>query len=102
MFAQLFFSFACRSNRYTLPQLGVFTNPCLFASITISGILQISLLWFPLTRSVFFKTAPQFGFDWLAIFLPALVPVWRSPNYSRSICEEYDDGRASMTKSVRF
>src|SRR5581483_6367676 len=26
-FAQLFFSFACRSQRYTLPQLGVFTNP---------------------------------------------------------------------------
>ena len=28
-FAQLFFSFACRSHRYTLPQLGVFTNPYL-------------------------------------------------------------------------
>jgi Ca2+-transporting ATPase len=74
-FAQLFFSFACRSQRYTLPQLGVLTNPYLFAAITLSGILQISLLWFPLTRHVFFKTVPQFGFDWLAIFLLALVPV---------------------------
>jgi Ca2+-transporting ATPase len=74
-FAQLFFSFACRSQRYTLPQLGVFTNPYLFAAIAISGILQMSLLWFPLTRDVFFKTPPQFGSDWLAIFLLALAPV---------------------------
>jgi P-type Ca2+ transporter type 2C len=74
-FAQLFFSFACRSSRYTLPQLGAFTNPYLFVAIAISGILQMSLLWFPLTRDVFFKTAPQFGFDWLAIFLLALAPV---------------------------
>lgn len=74
-FAQLFFSFACRSSRYTLPQLGVFTNPYLFAAIAGSGILQMSLLWFPLTRDVFFKTPPQFGLDWLAIFLLALAPV---------------------------
>lgn len=74
-FAQLFFSFACRSSRYTLPQLGVFTNPYLFAAIALSGILQISLLWFSLTRHVFFEIAPQFGSDWLMIFLLALVPV---------------------------
>ena len=74
-FAQLFFSFACRSQRYTLPQLGILTNPSLLAAIVISGILQLSLLWFPLTQHVFFKTAPQFGFDWLLIFLLALVPV---------------------------
>ncbi|MGB9475511.1 MAG: cation-translocating P-type ATPase [Candidatus Udaeobacter sp.] len=74
-FAQLFFSFACRSQRYTLPQLGVFTNPYLLAAIVLSGILQISLLWFPLTRNVFFQTAPQFGSDWLIILLLALAPV---------------------------
>ncbi len=74
-FSQLFFSFGCRSQRYTLPQLGVFTNPYLLAAIVISGILQMSLLWFPLTRNVLFKLAPQFGFDWLVIFLLALIPV---------------------------
>lgn len=74
-FAQLFFSFACRSQRYTLPQLGVLTNPYLLAAIAISGLLQMSLLWFPLTRDVFFKTEPQFGPDWLVIFLLALAPV---------------------------
>jgi Ca2+-transporting ATPase len=74
-FSQLFFSFGCRSQRYTLSQLGVFTNPYLLAAIVISGILQMSLLWFPLTRNVLFKPAPQFGFDWLVIFLLALIPV---------------------------
>ena len=92
-FAQLFFSFACRSQRYTLPQRGIFTNPYLFAAIAVSGIFQLSLLWFGLTRDVFFKTAPQFGFDWLAIILLALVPVSlvesvkmiRAAGWSRSI-----------------
>jgi Ca2+-transporting ATPase len=74
-FAQLFFSFACRSQRYTLPELGVFSNPYLLAAIVLSGILQMSLLWIPLTRDIFFKTPPQFGFDWLLIFVLALAPV---------------------------
>jgi len=74
-FTQLFFSFGCRSQRHTLPQLGVFTNPYLLAAIVVSGILQISLLWVPLARNVFFRTAPQFEFDWLVIFLLALIPV---------------------------
>ena len=74
-FAQLFFSFACRSQRYTLLQLGALTNPYLLAAIVISGILQMSLLWLPFTRHVFFKNAPQFGSDWLLIFLLALVPI---------------------------
>ncbi len=75
IFAQLFFSFACRSQRFTLPQLGVFTNPYLFAAILVSGTLQLLLLWFPLTRAIFFKTTPHFGFDWLVIFFLALTPV---------------------------
>ena len=74
-FAQLFFSFACRSQRYTLPQLGLFTNPYLLGAIVLSGILQLSLLWFPLTQSVFFETVPHFGSDWVVIFLLALTPV---------------------------
>ena len=74
-FAQLFFSFACRSQRRTMAQLGPFTNPYLLGAIVISSLLQISLLWFPLTRAVFFTAAPSFGFDWLLIFVLALAPV---------------------------
>jgi Ca2+-transporting ATPase len=74
-FTQLFFSFACRSQRHTLPELGIFTNPYLLAAIVLSGILQMSLLWIPLTRHVLFKSVPHFGLDWLTIFLLALTPV---------------------------
>jgi Ca2+-transporting ATPase len=74
-FTQLFFSFACRSQRYTLPQLGIFTNPYLLAAIVLSGILQMSLLWIPLARHILFKSVPHFGWDWLVIFLLGLTPV---------------------------
>ena len=74
-FAQLFFSFACRSQRYTLLQLGVFTNPYLLGAIVMSGILQMLLILLPGTQQIFFKHMPQFGSDWLVIFLLALAPV---------------------------
>ena len=39
-FAQLMFSFGCRSDRYTLPQLGFFSNPWLLGAIGVSALLQ--------------------------------------------------------------
>src|SRR5690349_20729054 len=36
-YAQLFYAFACRSQRYTLPELGLFTNPALFGAIAVSA-----------------------------------------------------------------
>ena len=74
-FSQLFFSFACRSQRCTLPQLGLFSNPYLLGAIVLSGLLTMGLLWLPLTEGVFFGTPPQFGLDWLVIFGLALTPV---------------------------
>jgi P-type Ca2+ transporter type 2C len=74
-FTQLFFSFTCRSQRHTLPELGIFTNLYLLAAIVLSGLLQMSLLWIPLTRHILFKSVPHFGWDWLTIFLLALAPV---------------------------
>ena len=74
-FTQLFFAFACRSSRYTLIRLGVLTNPYLLGAVVVSGLLQISLMWLPFTRTVFFTSAPQFGFDWLTIFALALIPL---------------------------
>lgn len=75
VFAQLFFSFACRSQRFTLPQLGLFSNLWLLGAIAVSGLLQIALLWLPFTRRVFFEITPHFGFDWVLIFVLALLPV---------------------------
>ena len=58
-----------------MPQLGLFTNPYLLGAIVVSWLLQISLLWFPPTREIFFTAPPRFGLDWILIFLLALAPV---------------------------
>ena len=74
-FAQLFFSFACRSHRHIVPRLGIFTNPYLLVAIALSALLQLGLLCFGLTQHLFFTKPPQFGLDWIVIFSLALVPV---------------------------
>src|SRR5262249_55949386 len=40
-FTQLFFSIGCRSQRHTMPELGLFSNPYLFGAIAVSGLLQL-------------------------------------------------------------
>jgi P-type Ca2+ transporter type 2C len=73
-FAQLFFSFACRSQRYTLPQVGLFTNPHLLAAILVSGLLQLSVVLVPIARPVF-EVSPQPVREWFLVLALALVPV---------------------------
>jgi Ca2+-transporting ATPase len=73
-FAQLFFSFACRSQRYTLPELGPLSNPYLFGAIAASAVLQFALVALPWTHSVFDIPAHPGG-DWLLILPLALLPV---------------------------
>lgn len=74
-FTQLFFSFACRSDNYTLPQLGLFTNHYLLGAIIFSGLLQIAVVMLPFVRSVFEVSTSLPGGDWLLVFLLALAPV---------------------------
>jgi Ca2+-transporting ATPase len=74
-FAQLSFSFACRSERYTLPQLGFFSNPWLLGAIGISALLQLLALMVPFLQP-FFKVAPvAFAWEWFVIAILALTPV---------------------------
>jgi Ca2+-transporting ATPase len=73
-FTQLFFSFACRSRRYTLPELGPFSNPYLFGAIAASALLQFAVVTLPLTHRVFDIPAHPGG-DWLYILPLSLVPV---------------------------
>src|SRR5262249_26053141 len=73
-FTQLFFSFACRSQRYSLAQLGLFSNPWLAGAVIFSGLLQLALIALPFTRAVFFRDVSSFGSDWLIIFLLSLAP----------------------------
>ena len=73
-FAQLFFSFGCRSQRYTMPQLGIFTNRWLFGAIGVSVLLQLAVVTVPFLRPLF-KAVPVAAGDWLLIALLALIPV---------------------------
>jgi Ca2+-transporting ATPase len=73
-FAQLFYSFGCRSQRYTMPQVGAFTNRKLIAAIAISGLLQLGTVALPFMRPLF-ETAAGLTWEWGLIFVLALAPV---------------------------
>lgn len=73
-YSQLFFSFACRSGKYTLPQLGLFSNPYLLAAIALSAFLQFSVVAIPFVRPVF-EAAPVSLNHWLLVLGLALAPV---------------------------
>lgn len=73
-FAQLFFSLACRSDRRTLPQLGLFTNPHLLAAIVASGLMQFGVVMLPFAQGIF-EVGSNPGWDWFVVLGLALVPV---------------------------
>ncbi len=73
-FTQLFYSFSCRSQAYTLPELGVLTNPYLLGAIAVSGLLQLSVIMLPFARSVFDVSTRSFH-SWAPILLLSLLPV---------------------------
>ena len=51
--SRMFFAFGCRSRRYTLLELGLFTNPYLFGAVAVSGLLQLGVVTLPFARPVF-------------------------------------------------
>jgi Ca2+-transporting ATPase len=73
-FAQLFFSFACRSERYTLLELGFFTNRHLLLAICASAALQLGVVLIPIIRPIF-EVSSQPGSDWPLVFALAMLPV---------------------------
>ena len=73
--AQLMFSFGCRSFRYTLPQLGVFTNRWLLAAIAFSALLQVLVVTIPALRPLFKVTPLTSVSQWLMIGVLAAAPV---------------------------
>jgi Ca2+-transporting ATPase len=73
-FTQLFYSFSCRSQRYTMPELGLFTNPPLLLAIAISCLLQLSAVTLPFTQPLF-EVSAHFAWEWLLIMGLALTPV---------------------------
>jgi Ca2+-transporting ATPase len=70
---QLAFAFACRSQRYTLPELGFLSNPYLLGAIAISALMQVAVVGVPLFRPIFEVVAPP-RIEWIWIVLLALTP----------------------------
>ena len=73
-FAQLFFAIGCRSSRSTMPELGLFSNPWLFAAISASAALQVMIMVVPFTQKVF-GVSDHLTWEWLLILTLALTPV---------------------------
>jgi len=73
-FSQLFFAIGCRSQRFTMPELGLFTNPHLLGAIVISGLLQLSVVTLSFAQPVF-EVATHLTWEWILIGGLALTPV---------------------------
>jgi Ca2+-transporting ATPase len=73
-YSELLRAFAARSMRFTLGQLGLFTNPYLFGAIALSAVLQLTVVTMPFAQPVF-EAATHFVWEWLLIALLSLVPV---------------------------
>ncbi len=73
-FAQLMFSFGCRSQRFTLPQLGLMTNRWLLGAIVISALMQIAAVTLPFLKPLFKVEEAGLGWEWLMITVLALAP----------------------------
>lgn len=73
-YAQLFFAIGCRSQRFTMPELGLLSNPHLLGAIIISGLLQLSVVTLPFAQPVF-EVATHLSWEWLLIGLLSLTPV---------------------------
>lgn len=73
-FTQLCLSLGCRSQRFTMPELGLFQNPHLLAAMAISGLLQLSVVTLPFAQPVF-EAATTLGGEWLLIIGLSVTPV---------------------------
>ncbi|MBI4573813.1 MAG: cation-translocating P-type ATPase [candidate division NC10 bacterium] len=67
---ELFYAFNCRSLRFTLPQLGFFSNRWLVLAVLSSALLMIAVIYIP-SWSTAFHTVPLSLVDWDEILLVA-------------------------------
>jgi Ca2+-transporting ATPase len=74
VYGELLRALAARSQRLTLLQLGLLSNPALLAAVAVSALLQLSLVTLPYARPVF-ETVSHFGWEWGLMLGLALVPI---------------------------
>jgi Ca2+-transporting ATPase len=73
-FSQLAYSLVCRSQRFTLPQLGLFSNPWILLAFVISGLLQLIIMTSPIFSTSVMKVAPYDSIPWLLVIGLSLLP----------------------------
>lgn len=66
VFAQLLYVFECRSVRYSIFELGLFSNMYLVVAVCISMLMQLAVIYIPFFQSVF-KTVPLKLEHWFLI-----------------------------------
>ena len=66
VFSQLFHVFDCRSERYSIFEIGLFSNPYLVGAVSCSVIMHLMVLYLPFFQPIF-KTNPLSLFNWLII-----------------------------------
>lgn len=74
VYGELLRALSARSRMWTFWQLGPATNPYVFAAVAISGLLQVSIIALPFTRSIFEATGHTF-LEWSVLVSLALTPV---------------------------
>jgi Ca2+-transporting ATPase len=73
--SQLFHSFNCRSMTESLFSIGIFTNKKLIAAVSVSFLLQVSVVYLPFFQAVF-KTENLTPFDWAMVIAVSSFPLW--------------------------
>ena len=73
-FVQLWQSINSRSDRFSVLQLGLFTNTYLIAAILISGTLQLSVMLIPYLQDVF-DVMPLSCSQWLIVIFISFTPI---------------------------
>ncbi len=68
VFGELFYLFNCRSLRYSMFELGVFSNPWLILGVAVMAALQLFLTYSPIMNYLF-GTAPIGITEWLLILM---------------------------------
>lgn len=71
--AQLCHSFTCRSERYSLFRIGVWTNRALVGAVALSALLQIGIVMTPWGQGLF-RVAPLNAQQWLVTLGLGLLP----------------------------
>lgn len=71
VFGEMFYLFHCRSLRYSMFKIGVFSNPLLWVGVFCMILLQILITYAPFMNKAF-QTAPLNLFDWILVLVSGI------------------------------